>query len=257
MAATGSIDESAAQQELTHEVVDDLKPRERRWWRIGIEALHQAKVPFLMAGAFGLYHHTGFWRGTKDMDVLVLPEHREQAVKAITGAGYFDLFDQDPYDREWIFRGTREGVIFDVIWQLANKEDNIDQCWFERAAEAEFMGLPCPVVGAADMCWMKLFVFQRKRCDWPDIINIIRGTEGKLDWDHLLREVGSHWRLLAALIELYDWVCPTDRPFIPREFRDQIEDLRRRNADSTHECRHDLFDSRPWLTDPGAGHSTE
>lgn len=239
------------------EMEQDLAPRQKKWFARALQALNDEGVHFLVAGGFGLWYHTGLWRGTKDMDVVILPDHRETAIEAICNAGFGDMFHDEPYDRDWIFRSVREGVIVDLIWRLANKEDDIDPSWFRRSVPAELLGSQVRIVSAADMCWMKLFVFQLKRCDWPDIINIIRGTQGNLDWEHLLHEVGPHWRLLCALVDIYDWLCPPERHFIPDHFRNRLEDLRRRNADAAHECRRDLFDSRPWLTSPGAGYSRD
>lgn len=234
------------------EAVTGIRAPEREWFTRALQAFNREDVPFMLAGAFGLYQYSGFWRGTKDLDVVVLPEHRERAIAAVEGAGLHDLFPKEPYDREWIFRSTRDGVIVDLIWRLANKADDVDPAWFDRAIRCEFLGEPALVVSAADLCWMKLFVFQRERCDWPDLINVIRGTRGNLDWKHLLREVGPHWRLLCALTDIYDWLCPSEQHFIPAEFRQSLEALRRANIDAG-ECRRDLFDSRPWLTEPGAG----
>jgi hypothetical protein len=230
-----------------------LTPEQRSWFMRGLQALRAEGVPFLLAGAIGLYHHTGFWRGTKDIDVLVLTEHREIAIEALCNAGFQDLFDDQPYDREWIFRAVHDGAIVDLIWRLANYEDDVDPGWFVRSVPGEYFGVPVRIVSAADMCWMKLFVFQLQRCDWPDIINVIRGTKGNLDWDALLKQVGPHWRLLCALVEIYDWLCPPEREFIPGHFRQALEELRKTNADADHRCRKNLFDSRPWLAPPGAG----
>jgi hypothetical protein len=236
------------------ELEEDLSPAQRRWFPRAIEALDREGVPFLMAGGFALYHHTGYWTGGKDIDALVLPKDRETAIEAITNAGFEDYFAVEPYDRGWIYRGVRQGVIVDIIWRLANKEDDIDEGWFERSAQGRFCGRPVRMVSAADLCWMKLFVFQRRRCDWPDLINVIRGTRGQLDWEHLLKEVGLHWRLLCALVNIFDWVCSPERHYIPASFRDALEDRRRRNLDANDECRNELFDSRPWLARPGAAH---
>jgi hypothetical protein len=213
----------------------------------------------LQAGAFGLYHYTGFWRGTRDMDFALLPEERAMAIRAVLDAGFEDMYPREPYDRDWIFRSYREGVIVDLIWQLANKEDRIDEGWFDRAEPAEYFGMPVSVVSAADMCWMKLFVFQWRRCDWPDIINVIRGTRGQLDWAHLLEKAGPHWRLLSALVNIYDWLCPPERTFIPGWFRAALDERQRLFPPDADSCerRRDLFDSRPWLTKPGAGYHRE
>jgi hypothetical protein len=233
---------------------EDLKPVQVKWFLRAMEALDREGVRYLVAGAFGLHHHTGFWRGTKDLDLLILPRDREVAIEAVAATGLQDMFFREPYDRAWIFRSTRDGVIVDIIWMLANKEDTVSEEWFDRGEPADFFGKQVQMVSAADMCWMKLFVFQLKRCDWPDIINVIRGTQGSLDWGVLLRQVGPHWRLLCALVDIYDWLCPDERYIIPESFREELEHRRRTNADENRECRRDLFDSRPWLTDPGAGY---
>jgi hypothetical protein len=238
----------------TREIDADFEPYQKRTFGQALHALNSNGVRFMLAGAFGLWHHTGLWRGTKDMDVVILPGDREDAIEAMTNAGFRDMFPDDPYDREWIYRSVRDGVIVDLIWRLANKEDDIDPGWFDRAVPGELFGSPVRVVSAADMCWMKLFVFQLRRCDWPDIINVIRGARGNLDWDHLLTEVGTHWRLLCALVNIYDWLCPPERHFIPERFRSRLDELSRSDADAHDECRRDLFDSRPWLTKAGAGY---
>lgn len=230
-----------------------LGSEERELFLHAMQALDREGVPFLIAGAFGLMHHTGLWRGTKDLDLVILPEHRDTAVQAVCGVGLHDMFPEEAYDREWIFRATRDAVIVDLIWRMANKADDVAPSWFERGAEGTFLGRPVRYVSAADVCWMKLFVLQRQRCDWPDIINVIRGTAGNLDWEHLLAEVGSHWRLLCAIVDLYDWLCPPERAFIPAPFRRALEQLRRQDADGAEPCRQVLLDSRPWLTEPGAG----
>lgn len=229
-----------------------FRPEEARAFADALDALERAGIPFLIAGAFGLFRYTRFWRGTKDLDLLILPEHRERAVAAVLEAGLLDLYPLAPYDRDWIFRSHRGEVIVDLIWQLANKVDRVDGGWFARGLPGRFLGREVRYAAAADLCWMKLFVLQPQRCDWPDILNVIRGTRGQLDWDRLLKAAGEHWRLLCSVVELYDWLCPAERHFIPARFREALEALRRRDADRLPVCRATLLDSRPWLTEPGA-----
>jgi hypothetical protein len=106
---------------------------------------------------------------------------------------------------------------------------------------------------------MKLFVFQATRCDWPDIINVIRGTQGGIDWEDLLDRVGEHWRLLHAVVIIYDWLCPRDREFIPERFRWELLERERQGheADPDDTCRNVLLDSRPWLATAGGGDTEE
>jgi hypothetical protein len=232
-----------------------ISPEEQELFRKTILALREAEVPFLMAGAYALFKYSGCWRNTKDLDILVLPEARERAIEAVCAIGLEDYFDREPYDREWIFRGNRGDVIVDLIWRLANKAGYVEGSWFDRATDAVLLDLPVKVVGPSELCWMKLFVVQRRRCDWPDILNVIRGTAGRLDWEDLFHHVGEHWHLLAGVIHLFDWVCPNERHYIPREVRDRLITLAQQELAAG--CRADLLDARPWLTQPGAGLGSE
>src|SRR5687768_14927697 len=177
--------------ELT-EGTAELSDEERACFLETMAALREREVPFLIAGAYGVLFHTGFWRGTKDLDLLVLPEHRDLAVQAVASTGMRDMLETEPYDPAWIYRSRLGDVIVDVIWQLPNRVGAIEADWFERAAPARLLGTPVQVVSAADLIWMKLFVFQRDRCDWPDVLNVIRGTSGGVDWDCLVHRLGPH-----------------------------------------------------------------
>ncbi len=232
---------------------ENLSEREHHHFGAAIRTLRLSNVPFLIAGGLALYHYTGFWRETKDLDLLILPEDRDLATAAFTAAGFPDFHDEEPYDREWIFRSRQDEVIVDLIWRMANKTDEVYRAWFDRATPGRLAGEEVQVVSAADLCWLKLFVLQEKRCDWPHILNIIRGTRGNLDWSHLLSEAGQHWRLLCAVTDLFDWLCPSERNFIPESSRLRLQQLRAANADMALDGRQDLLDSRPWLAEAGAG----
>jgi hypothetical protein len=234
-----------------------LSAREREVFGRVLDAMEQAGIPCMIAGAFGLHHYTGLWRNTKDMDLVVLPRDREAACQALRRAGMRDYYDVEPYDREWIFRSHDGADIVDVIWRLANKVDDVDERWFARGPEGEFAGRRVRFVPPEELIWMKLFVLQAERCDWPDIINLIRATQGQIDWERLLELVGPHWRLLRALVEIFDWLCPKEQESIPRTFRRELERRRRQDLDRDSECRNVLLDSRPWLAIPGGGSTEE
>jgi hypothetical protein len=229
-----------------------LSPGERALFSAVIRGLRKRGVPFVLAGGFGFSHYSGFWRNTKDMDVLVTPADFTAAAEVVLTCGFEDYFDVLPYDRSWIFRAHQGHVIVDIIDGFANHVDVVEESWFARSTPGEFAGEPVRYLSPEDLIWTKLFVFQRDRCDWTDLLNIIRGLEGSLDWNFLLRRVGEHWRLLAALVDVYDWLCPAERGFIPDSLREELARRRRRPEDSTP-MRADLLDSRHWLTEPGAG----
>jgi len=96
-----------------------------------------------------------------------------------------------------------------------------------------------------ELIWAKLYVLQRDRCDWPDIINLIQAASDTIDWDHLLERLGDDAPLLAAALTVYGWLAPDSLLKLPV----LVELLARpthRRPDATP--REKLLDSRPWFT---------
>jgi hypothetical protein len=233
-------------------VTDCLEPEEHVLFGRVLHSLNREQVPFLLAGGYVFSHYSGFWRNTKDMDIVVKLEDFDRAVRVVLAQGLQDYYPVEGYDRSWIFRAHRGPIIVDVIHCFANHADHVDDSWLDHGVPGEFAGEPVRFIAPEDLIWMKLFVFQRQRCDWPDLLNILRGQDGALDWDYLLRRTGEHWRLLAALVEVYDWLCPGERHYIPGPLRAELA-RRHRRQEPTVTTRASLLDSRPWLTEPGAG----
>jgi hypothetical protein len=111
-----------------------------------------------------------------------------------------DYFDTKPYDRNWIYRAHDGDVIVDSIWAMANKRAQVDRGWLERGPEIEMFGQNFRVVPPEELIWSKLYVLQRDRCDWPDILNLISATGSYLDWNHLLGRVEHDLPLIRGLL---------------------------------------------------------
>ena len=54
-------------------VFDELEPRTSRFYLNALRVLSDAKVPYLLGGAYALAHYTGIVRHTKDLDLFVRP----------------------------------------------------------------------------------------------------------------------------------------------------------------------------------------
>jgi hypothetical protein len=85
-----------------------------------IAAVQVQRLPFALGVAFALAAYTGIWRNTKDLDLYILPPDRNTIMGLLTQAGLADHYDQEPYDRSWIYRSHQEEVIVDAIWAMAN-----------------------------------------------------------------------------------------------------------------------------------------
>src|SRR5512145_3139965 len=80
--------------------IEDYVPDEQ--WEIfrgAIDAVRALQVPFALGGGMAISFYTGLWRNSKDIDLYVLPQHRDPVIAAVLGAGLHDFFDEQPYDR--------------------------------------------------------------------------------------------------------------------------------------------------------------
>lgn len=218
-------------------------------FQLGTRAIQQAGVASLIGGAMALATYTRHWRNTKDIDVIVRPRERQAAVAAIRAAGFEDYFPHEPYDRSWIFRGFKNEVIFDVIWELPNHRVVIDDAWFERAWPVQLRGAVHAAVPPEELIRVKLYVMQRERCDWVDVLNVLGGAHDEVDWGWLVRRMGRDLPLLHAMLALFNWMCPGRARALPVWLRQQfalppVDDAQ---PQLTEERRVRLFDSRPWF----------
>ena len=224
---------------------------EEQWgiFCLGVTALEATGVPFLVHGALALGAYTGRWRNTKDVDVVVRAGDRERAVAALRRAGFEDYFDRLNYDRSWLFRGFKEDVIFDVIWDLPNHRVTIDDGWFERSRPFWLRGRLLAAVPAEELIRVKLYVLQRERCDWVDVLNVLAATCDQIDWRWLVQRMGRDAPLLHAVLAIFNWMSPNRAISLPAWLREHFA-LPRIEVDdpvAAEERRVRLFDSRPWF----------
>lgn len=230
---------------------------EAEWkiYRSAISAIREARVPFMLGGGFALATATGRWRDTKDIDLYVLPEHRDRVVAALTAAGFSDYYATRPYDRNWIYRSVRNGVIVDIIWAMANQRARVDQVWFDRSESIFVRGEKLKVLPMEEFVWCKLYIMQRDHCDWTDLFNVLCALGDRLDYKHLIKRLDEDVPLLRALLTIYAWLCPKDVRRIPREAWDALE--MPRPPARPREPKRDhirLLDTRGWFA---ANHSVE
>jgi hypothetical protein len=217
-------------------------------YRTAIESARNAGLRFMLGGGFGLAIYTGRWRNTKDIDFYILPRDREPMIAALSNAGFVDYFEQRPYDPGWIYRSTREGIIVDIIWSMANRRAEVDEIWFERAHPVQIREESMQVIPPEELLWCKLYILQRDHFDWTDIFNLLQTAGPQLDWDHLLHRVGPDRALLQAALTVFSWLSPNRAREFPESLRRQLG-LSKPEKISKHEQlrRVKLLDSRAWF----------
>jgi hypothetical protein len=217
-------------------------------YRDAINVLRSTGAPFLLGGGFALATFTGRWRDTKDIDFYIHPEDRDKVVQALTKAGFSDYYPKRAYDRKWIYRSVRAGVIVDVIWAMANQRAQVDEEWFARATSVDVRGEPLQVLPMEEFLWCKLYIMQRDHCDWTDIFNLVYANGERIDWTHVIDRLEEDAPLLRAMLEIFAWLCPKKASRLPAWLWKRLD-----MADPTTRqlpAKRDhipLLDSRAWF----------
>jgi hypothetical protein len=246
---------SLGDKPLNFEWAATISQEEWATYRDAVCAVQAAGIPFMLGGGFALAAFTGRWRDTKDIDFYVHPHDRDAVVTALTEKGFSDFFNRLPYDRNWIYRSTRNNVIVDIIWSMANRRAQVDGIWFERARPVGLRDLELLVVPKEEFMWCKLYIMQRDHCDWTDLFNLVYASGRDLDWDHLLWRLGEDLPLLKGLLSVYSWLCPGEAAELPAELWERLElSAPPPGGESCRQDRIRFLDSRCWfaaLRSPG------
>lgn len=220
-------------------------------WQVfqpAIRAARALQVPIAIGGGLAISLYTGQWRNSKDIDLYVLPQDREAVSAAVLGTGLADLFELQPYDRSWIFRAARDGIIVDVMWALANGAGDVEPGWLARGASATVRDEPLRLLAPEEMFWSKVHVLQRDRCDWPDLLNLLYTTGPHFDWARVVQRMAGQERLLGSILSLFAWVAPGRARLLP----DWLWRRAHLEMPSTGSVRcHEhlrLLDTRDWFT---------
>jgi hypothetical protein len=170
------------------------------------------RIPFAVSGAFALHQHTGIWRDTKDLDLFLSQEDVPRALAALSAEG----FETEVCDPVWLCKARRGDYFVDLITGMSNAVITVQQDWIDHAAKAEVLGVPVRVLAAEELIASKVFVTRRERFDGADIVHVIHGTAGKLNWARILDLIGEHWMVMLWALVLYQYIYPAHSEFVPR-----------------------------------------
>ena len=172
-----------------------------------MDAADRASIPFALGGAFALATYTRIARNTKDLDLYIMPRDRQRAIDMVSGLGLTDYFDQARYERHWIYRATSDGTIIDIMWAMANRRAEVDE-WWMSGPSVRLRGRTVKVLPAEAILWDKLYIMQRERCDWPDILNLLYYEGPKLAWEMVLKRLEDDLPLLTGALAVFRWLSP-------------------------------------------------
>jgi len=196
----------------------DFPQQQRSLFREVLTLLNERGVPYVVSGAFALQEHTGIWRDTKDLDLFFAPEDVPSALRYLQQDG-FECEIRDPV---WLAKAHREDFFVDLITGMSNAAITVDRSWVERGRPFIAVGVPTRVLAPEELIASKLFVTRRERFDGADIVHVIHGTQGRIDWARILHLVGEHWEVLLWALVLFHYVYPANTDYVPRSLWDDL-----------------------------------
>lgn len=231
----------------------DLSPLiEPEEWLHYADVVRQALaegLPFAFGGALAMAATSPRRRSTKDVDLFVVESDRDAFLKILDAHGFQDYFDEQPYDRSWIYRGKRGCTILDIIWGLPNHRLQVDDDWVSRGPQVKVHGETIRLIPIEELIRSKIYVMQRDRCDWPDLLNVLALSAGQIDWPRMLDRIGPDRPLLGSLMAAFAWLAPDATLHVPRDVWPALGLLVPEPIVLSEDRAH-LLDTRDWF---GAG----
>ena len=195
-----------------------IPEEEREVYRRALQALNAASVPYVVAGAYAIYEHTGIYRQTKDLDVFVEPRVVVQAARALHDAGFVMRLEE----LHWLAKAFIGDKFVDLIYGMGNGVAFIDEGWVKHSKTGVLAAQPAPIAPAEELIWHRLFINERHRHDMSDVVHLILTNGETLDWERLVARVGAHWPLLLAQLQMFSFVYPGYRSNVPAWVMEQL-----------------------------------
>jgi hypothetical protein len=203
-----------------------IPEEERDVYRRALQALNEASVPYVVAGAYAIYEHTGIYRQTKDLDIFVEPTAVVTAARALHDAGFVMRLE----DLHWLAKAFVGDKFVDLIYGMGNAVAFIDADWVKHSRSGVLAAQPVRIAPAEELIWHRLFISERHRHDMSDILHLMLCVADGLDWERLMGRVGEHWPLLLAQLQMFSYVYPGYRSNVPSWVLEQLIEQARANV---------------------------
>ena len=197
---------------------------EREVYKRALRSLNAAGVPYVVAGAYAIYEHTGIYRQTKDLDVFLEPTQVVPAMRALHEEGFVARLEQ----AHWLAKAVQGDYFVDIIYGMGNGLASIDDAWYRHSKPAILAATPVRVAPVEELIWHRLFINERHRHDMADIAHLIFAMGPAMDWHRLVEKTGEHWPLLLSQLLMFNYVYPEHQGGAPKWVMTQLLERARR-----------------------------
>jgi predicted nucleotidyltransferase len=171
----------------------DLAERFNRVLGETVEAMEESGIKYVFIGGIasgGL----GRPRSTHDIDLFVVPEEAELALRALTKRG----FKTEKTDPSWLYKGFKDNILVDVIFK-SKGEIYLDTEMYQRMISAEFHGRRLRLVAPEDLLIIKAAAHSELTpSHWHDAIALL--SYANIDWQYLIKRARRAPRRILSLL---------------------------------------------------------
>lgn len=200
-------------------VTEEQKKEAYNFYQEALELLDQCGVNYMLGGAFAMFHYTGIYRDTKDLDIFCKPSEYPKIMKFFADKGY----QTELHDARWIAKVFKGEYFIDIIFDTVNNICQVDDSWYEHSYQGVFADRPVRFIPPEELIWCKIYVQNRERFDGADVNHIILKFGKNIDWKRLFQRLDRHWHLLLSQILIFQFVYPADyHEIIPKWLFDEL-----------------------------------
>jgi hypothetical protein len=202
-------------------VTEEQKLEANTFYKEALEILNESGAQYMLGGAFAIFHYTGIYRDTKDLDVFCKASAYPKLLKTFAQKGYKTGLT----DSRWLAKVFKGEYFIDIIFDSPNNIARVDDSWLQHATKSNFTGTDILIVPPEELVWCKIYVQNRERFDGADVNHIILKYGRKMDWQRVFAHFDQHWHILLAALLMFQFVYPSEhRDIIPLWLFDELLD---------------------------------
>ena len=171
----------------------DLAERFNQVLEDTVEAMENSKIRYVFIGGIasgGL----GRPRSTHDIDLFVMPEEADLAIKALEEHG----FRVEKTDPTWLYKGFKDSILVDVIFK-SKGEIYLDSEMYQKIIMAPFHGKQLKLVSPEDLLIIKAAAHSELTPNhWHDAIALL--SYANIDWQYLIKRARRAPRRILSLL---------------------------------------------------------
>src|SRR5690349_8665507 len=156
----------------------DVEKRPVKFYREVLASLTDAKVPFLIGGAFAFCRYAGIDKRIKDLDLMIEERTWPELARVLRAAG---IHTRKTFPH-WLGKALSPAGQVDIIFNGGAGLTPVDAEYFASGPRASVLGFDVRLCPPEELLWSKAFIMERERFDGADVLHLIRALAERLDW---------------------------------------------------------------------------